>query len=776
VTTNTVSKWERRVQEPTPHYRGLLCEHLGRTARDLGLLVDESAATEPPATPDSALAALIDQVRLRRDQVERGAGPVALPPIDLRLAERPRAVSDVRWFLRPKDEPDEPIPADIPIEAVFEDHHRQLLILGEPGAGKTTLLTRLARTLQPSSDRISVEPVPVEFDLSLWASERRPLAEWMAVVIRDEYGPATRIGSEWIEQRRIIPLLDRLDEVPREHRESCVAAINAFHQAHPDMALIVCCRTDDYDALPSTLSLNCAIVILPLTRSDVESYLERTDDEALVEVRALVREDERLWELLTCPLFVSMLVPPYPGAAPARYPSGGTPAARRRGIVAEYVERLLQRPGTVGSRRSSTDAVRWLRWLAHAMTREKVFSVDRMQIDLLPTAAQRLVVALGPSAALVPVGTVAGMLIILTGSVLLGAMGTTYSFPVAAGIPGVHDLPVSLPDSLGPGILAGAGIGTIAAIVVGFFTYDSSIVPTRRLQWSWGTLRRRMAGVLSAVLGSLLLAASLASRFSGTAVMLVFALSTALLLKLLTSRAPSVARHDLWAHLPKLAAGLGLALAAVMASQAREGLLPAQIIYLGEGLVSSLGIGVLFGFDTPDYEHPPPPGEGIATSRRNGLVAAASVAVISGVLLGGFDGVAITQLQGPRSGAVAGLMDALAIGLIFGMAAGLYRGGGAYVRHGILRRLMLWSAVGPPDLVPFLDDACLLLLLRRRGGGYEFRHPLIRELFAESEAVPPSLHPLTRPGSEARPASPARGEPPLPPLAAWWRRSPRPTA
>src|SRR5205085_10493273 len=129
---------------------------------------------------------------------------------------------------------------------------------------------------------------------------------------------------------------------------------------------------------------------------ELEGYLAG-DGPALAAIRARLREDERLWDLLTSPLLVSFLTPtdselPAPGQA------AGPPVDGPAAIVSDYVQRLLDR--RAGGRRDPgyrpDDTVRSLTWLGGAMRNEKVFSVDRMQVDLLPGAPVRLLVMAGP--------------------------------------------------------------------------------------------------------------------------------------------------------------------------------------------------------------------------------------------------------------------------------------------------------------------------------------------------------------------------------------------
>ena len=56
-----------------------------------------------------------------------------------------------------------------------------------------------------------------------------------------------------MKKQELLLLLDGLDEVKAEHRNSCVAALNDFHQNYaPEM--VVCSRIKDYSALSNRLN------------------------------------------------------------------------------------------------------------------------------------------------------------------------------------------------------------------------------------------------------------------------------------------------------------------------------------------------------------------------------------------------------------------------------------------------------------------------------------------------------------------------------------------
>jgi eukaryotic-like serine/threonine-protein kinase len=94
----------------------------------------------------------------------------------------------------------------------------------------------------------------------------------------------------------------------------------------------------------------------------------------------------------------------------------------------------------------------------------------------------------------------------------------------------------------------------------------------------------------------------------------------------------------------------------------------------------------------------------------------------------------VARVAGVAVGTITGLADGLSIAVIVGIGVSLRRGGGAYLRHAVLRRLLVRAGAAPADYVAFLDHACDLILLRRRGDGYEFVHRLLLDHFADLRA------------------------------------------
>ncbi len=256
---------------------------------------------------------------------------------------------------------------------------RRLVILGGPGMGKTTMAVLLVRELLRRYDPGA--PVPVLLSISDWSPGDEPLRDWLARRLDETY-PALRAADfgpgaadAMIAQRRILPVLDGLDELPEPVRPGALAALNAALTA--DDPLILTCRTAEYaEAIGRGTVLAGAAVIEPESprTEDIASYLRGCLHEdpggAWADlVSALADPDAPAARALTTPLDLWLLRRVYidTGDDPAvLLDTGRFPAAE------DITDHLLDH--LVGASISGWDsgaALRWLSFLADHLREAK---------------------------------------------------------------------------------------------------------------------------------------------------------------------------------------------------------------------------------------------------------------------------------------------------------------------------------------------------------------------------------------------------------------------
>jgi hypothetical protein len=307
--------------------------------------------------------------------------------IELRLQDRPDILANP-WRLQVQelDRDSQTLPDGTSIVQVYDRANGELLILGEPGAGKTTLLLELTRTLLERAENDERLLMPIVFHLSSWAEKRQSLGAWLVEELRTKYQVPRKIGQEWIDAGRVLPLLDGLDEVAKDARSACVQQINDYYQSRLERGsspIVVCCRSEEYAALSTHVILQHAVSILPLTDEQIDTYLEQAGEQ-VTGLKQALNEDSELHRTARQPLMLNIFTFAYRGTRASEVPTGTTREEMQRTIFARYVEHMLKRRGQ-SKRWEPKQVVRWLTFLAKQMQKhdQTVFFVENLQLTWL---------------------------------------------------------------------------------------------------------------------------------------------------------------------------------------------------------------------------------------------------------------------------------------------------------------------------------------------------------------------------------------------------------
>ena len=669
------------------------------------------------------------------------------------LQERPDMLANPwRLQIQELDHAPRSLPDGTTIVQVYDMAEGELLILGEPGAGKTTLLLELTRILLERTDKDEQLRIPIVFNLSSWAEERRSLSAWLVEELLTKYQVSRKIGQGWIDADQILPLLDGLDEVTQEARAACVQAINTYHHSRLEerggSPIIICCRSEEYAALSTRVILQHAVSILPLTDEQINSYLEQAGEQ-VKELRQALNEDAELHSLVRQPLMLNIFTLAYQGALAAEVPIGKTREETQHAIFATYVDHMLKRRNQ-STRWKPEQVINWLIFLAKQMQQrgQTVFSVEDLQPTWLSKGRKLLYQCC--------LGLVRALVFGLLGGLLEGLVGV---------------LVRGLVLDLFAGLIFGLGIGLFAGLVgVLIRRLDTGRRPAEALTWSWqkafsglfaglvmglvgGFVVGLSAGLVAGLSAGLstglltgLVAVLLAGLVFGPVVGLIVGLIEGLvggLVGVLVKQLDTgihPAEALIWSWQKALiglifglvvasAVGLVLALVAGIVGGEVADLLAGPVLVLVLGLVLGLLGGLIFGliFGLSGTQLPErfslSPNEGIWRSGKNGLVGGSVLGLIFGFIIGLVTGL----IRGLVTGLVAGLLAGMVAGLLAGMVVGLE----AFVKHFLLRLFLSQRGDLPRYLVPFLDEAVARLLLRKVGGSYIFVHRLLLDYFAE---------------------------------------------
>ncbi|MDY6786323.1 MAG: NACHT domain-containing protein [Cyanobacteriota bacterium] len=315
--------------------------------------------------------------------------------IELGLEERTDAVvSNQNLERQTANEAPKSLPKGTKVTTIFDQLGEGgiLLILGEPGAGKTTALLELARDLLNRAEQGLDYRIPVVFNLSSWTGEERTIGHWLVGELHSKYQVPQPIGSDWVEKQELLLLLDGLNEVKAEWRESCAAALNDFNRQYaPEM--VVCSRTQDYSHLSPRFECGRAIGLKSLTLEQVIDSLNRNDTD-FTELKMLIKEDRTLQKLAESPLMLNIMLLAYEGVSIKNLSETEVVEERRKQLFDAYIERMLCRPTRLKIKQSysATQTKDWLTWLAGKMLQESqtLFLIERMQLTELREKNQRI--------------------------------------------------------------------------------------------------------------------------------------------------------------------------------------------------------------------------------------------------------------------------------------------------------------------------------------------------------------------------------------------------
>jgi hypothetical protein len=615
--------------------------------------------------------------------LEKSVREAALLELGLELREE---VVDNPWrmVIEGPDQTRETLPRGRRIKDIFDEANRLLLILGEPGSGKTTTLLQLARDLIAEVDDAFTQPVPVILTLSTWTNKAQPLADWLVSELNSKYRLPKKDGQRWLKERRILPLLDGLDEVRAENRAACVEKINQLVTDYGLQGLAVCSRIKDYTALNVRLGFYRAIYLQPLTSEQVDEYLNSAGDK-LASLRATLLIDEALRSMAQSPLILNIMSLAYQNASADDLgnPALNTDKERRKHLFETYIARMFKRKASSEYDDEQTKA--YLSWLARNMQRhnQEVFLIEGLQPSWLTGRFWKWVHIF--------VSRLIGGLIL--GSIYYGLVGGLcisfidalrfewlrkwsglrkisrfwWSVINIVVIGMIVGLTIRMLDRSNDGLTYGLIYGLLFGLIFGLRgsrqNPENDIQTVEDLRWSW---RKALQGGL----------------FSG----LIF---------------------GILGGLYGLISGL------------RDGLLSGLLELLSIGLVLGLFatlVGAVFtGLSREIRESKSIVNQGIWLSIRSAIFAGLLVGLIYG-LIGGL-----------VSGGPTWLRDTLN----FGLMGALWYGGLDVIQHYVLRLLLLIQEHTPANYARFLDYAVDRIFLQKVGGGYRFIHRLLLEHFAE---------------------------------------------
>lgn len=635
--------------------------------------------------------------------------------------------------------------------------HR-LVVLGPGGAGKSTLAVLLMDELLAS--RKPGDPVPVLVPAASLAPGEM-VKSWLERSLSDRYPPlrdarvygASAIG-DLVEQRRVLAVIDGLDELEPEPRGQLLGALSrAFDRRHP---MILTCRTGEYheavEACGQMLPGGALIELQPVATEDAASFLEhgtagpRARDLRQVVTAIRSRPAGPLAKALSSPLMVALVRSSYVGsrddsaAMATRLTEQGDQAAVENclldGLVgARFGSRATSEEARPAEPWSAQDADRWLRFLARHLARLRSYDLDwsRLRYAMPAFTSPLGRAALGAVLAFVLTGTFFGL-------------GRGLSFGAVQG----------LLYGLGHGLDSALIIGAIYLLAPFPYPPELAVAPwIRRLRAHTGTALNTTIAVPAAyAIESGLRDGIGAARVHGAAGGILLGLTAAALNWLvaailvgLATRAKlfDLAEKPVYFNLRMpgrraefartvgmgMAWGAGLGIVVGYGIKILGNILALEHPLWGLGIPAGAVIGAAFALvqwgRTPVESAPAASPASTLRADRN-LVLLLAVPFL--IVIPAFFGAAFAR----------GFHDFISFGL-YGLGIGLTVWLAIALSHAWPQYLITtgWLAARgrlPWRLAAFLSEAHDLQILRQRGGAYQFRHARLQDHLARESGLP----------------------------------------
>jgi hypothetical protein len=302
-----------------------------------------------------------------------------------------------------------PIPCNKKILEVFNDTSQSLIILGESGAGKTTALLELASQSIQLAEKDLDKKIPVVFNLLTWTPNKK-IQAWILDEFYYRYKIPPYIGKYWVENNKLMFLLDGLDEVKEEYRNKCVQEINNF-LADQIISIAICCRKNEYGMLEKKVDLQGGILLQPLSSEQTRKYLQRAGHKFIAIFNSFNKDAQTDFrDFLNTPLMISIFLLAYKNASIQEIIMLVKSKDKRKQLFDFYINQMFKRRGK-SYIYTEEQTKNWLTWLANQMMEKGLseFHIEDIQSNWIGISKRKKNVVILSTYSLMLMGFVIGI-------------------------------------------------------------------------------------------------------------------------------------------------------------------------------------------------------------------------------------------------------------------------------------------------------------------------------------------------------------------------------
>ena len=168
---------------------------------------------------------------------------------------------------------------------------QRAMLLGEPGAGKTFSLLKMVEDTKAKYKNRKSRPIPIFVRLALWENESQTLVAF----IQEQMGSLGGYWENLLTEKRVLLLLDGLNELPVGQRDSKLPQISDWIKKYEEIPLLISCRELDYQG-QLQLPLD-RITIQPLEPTRIKQFLKNHYSLKMDAVEGARKSEKLFWEI-----------------------------------------------------------------------------------------------------------------------------------------------------------------------------------------------------------------------------------------------------------------------------------------------------------------------------------------------------------------------------------------------------------------------------------------------------------------------------------------------
>jgi energy-coupling factor transporter ATP-binding protein EcfA2 len=238
-------------------------------------------------------------------------------PLSMAKVYVPLKVSETREEASAKTDPTAPQSHELldAYKAIAE--HRRLMVIGEPGSGKSVLLKHLAWSYgQGELDWLADRPVVVLLELYRLSDadldETKLLQALADTFSRNQFPNAEQFVQQMLKRGTLMLLLDGLDEVSSDIRQSVVQALRDFLKTYRECRVVITCRTAVYSGEFTDIA-DRKLEVVEFTDQQIQRFLKAWETDlkqarkSVGQLMAALRERPLILKLARNPLLLTLV-------------------------------------------------------------------------------------------------------------------------------------------------------------------------------------------------------------------------------------------------------------------------------------------------------------------------------------------------------------------------------------------------------------------------------------------------------------------------------------